>query len=1204
MLHSIPVYACVDTGSCITFISRTFYDRLPNAPPLKPSNVTPLSVTGEPLQIDGVADLQYVLFPGNCFTYSTLVAQNTDENVSCLLGIDFMINNGLDINFANKTLKCNNVEIPCIFPNTPGNVTSTEKCETKTKMYSVKANETVIVPERSEVVLVGRISIDDRDTLLESDKEGIVYPSQKFQERYNLCSARVLASVNNCGDSFYVPVRIANFQPVPIKVYRSSDIGMYGPELVTNIKNSDCKSETKNIVSTLYDDVDNFDSKFDSCIDRDSLDLKQRETVHQLLCEYNDIFAFSMEQLGRTDIVHHSIDTGTSQPIHQNPYRIPFAQRETVKAQIDQMLANDVIRPSCSPWASPVVVVKKKNGEDRFCVDYRRLNAVSKKDVYPLPRVDETLDLLGGAKYFTTLDFRAGYWQLEVRPEDREKTAFTTPFGLFEFNVLPFGLSSAPASYQRLMSILLSGLQWRTCLIYLDDVLVISKTFDEHILRLREIFDRLRSANLKLNPDKCHFCKPSVLYLGHVVTPEGIKPDPQKLVAIKDYPRPSSVTDVRAFIGLASYYRRFVREFARLAAPLHKLQRKNITFIWTKECELSFQSLKSSLATAPILPYPDFTKEFQLETDASDLGIGCVLSQDGHVISYASRTLNRHEKNYSTIEKECLAVVWSIKYHRPYLYGRRFCVISDHKPLQWLKNLKDPVGRLARWALTIQEYDFNITHRSGSSNGNADGLSRGPVQMPSCIEVDEVPTFMVNKDNQVKDQDMLLSSKDSESKGIASYQKLDTDLKAIIDKLQDSDSKDTKESFVLISNTLYHVTEEDQNGVQKFCIVVPKDLKKEVMFACHDELVAGHLGFEKTYAKIKSRYYWSGMRQDIMNYCKTCPDCQTRKKPTNLGRAPMMPLPAVDLPFERVAIDVLGPLPQTERGNKFIVVCTDYLTRWTEAFAVPNATADTIAELFVEQILCRHGAPNVLLSDQGSNFLSNLVKEVCTLLGTSRVRTSPYHPQTDGLVERMNKTLANMMAMYVNERHDDWDRFLPFALFAYRTSVQSLVKETPFFLLYGRYARLPLDVTLRTPYYRLLADMGDYKDFVTLMLPRARALAKNNLVEAQQRQKKSYDKVSKKVHDFNIGDNVYVHNPSLKKGLSPKFQHAWHGPFKIQHFTSPVNVQLLDSNGKSQVVHVNRLKPAHVRQSSIHSEYDSDDEWSTDDDIPLAQLPR
>ena len=269
-----------------------------------------------------------------------------------------------------------------------------------------------------------------------------------------------------------------------------------------------------------------------------------------------------MEQLGRTDMVHHSIDTGTSQPIHQNPYRIPFAQRETVKAQIDQMLANDVIRPSCSPWASPVVVVKKKKGEDRFCVGYRRLNAVSKKDVYPLPRVDETLDLLGGAKYFTTLDFRAGYWQLEVRPEDREKTAFTTPFGLFELNVLPFGLSSAPASYQRLMSILLSGFQWRTCLIYLDDVLVISKTSDEHILRLPEIFDRLRSANLKLNPDKCHFCKPSVLYLGHVVTPEGIKPDPQKLIAIKDYPRPSSVTDVRAFIGLASYYRRFVREFA------------------------------------------------------------------------------------------------------------------------------------------------------------------------------------------------------------------------------------------------------------------------------------------------------------------------------------------------------------------------------------------------------------------------------------------------------------------------------------------------------------------------------------------------------------------------------------------------------------------------------------------------------------------
>ena len=403
----------------------------------------------------------------------------------------------------------------------------------------------------------------------------------------------------------------------------------------------------------------------------------QRDQLLQLLLEFSDVFAASSNDLGRIDLIKHQIDTGNAHPIRQQIRRVPPAKREGTQKLLYNMLQNDIIQPSSSPWASPVLLVQKQDGSQHFCVDYRKLNNVTKKDAYPIPRIDDTLDTLAGSCWFSTLDLVSGYWQVELAEQDREKTAFCVPDGLFEFKVLPFGLNNAPATFQRLMDLLLSGLKWNTCLVHLDDVIIYGRTFEEHLFRLKEVFERFREAGLKLKLSKCSFCQTQVHFLGHVFSTEGISTDPNKTNVVASWPTPTCCKDVQKFLGLANYYRRFVPRFAAIAKPLHRLTEKTAKFKWSHQCEQAFKELKQRLTSAPILTLPDFSKQFVLDTDASDVGIGGVLSQkkaDGSecVIGYASRVLSKPEQRYCVTRKELLAAVSFIKHFRPYLLGKQF----------------------------------------------------------------------------------------------------------------------------------------------------------------------------------------------------------------------------------------------------------------------------------------------------------------------------------------------------------------------------------------------------------------------------------------------------------------------------------------------------------------------------------------------------
>lgn len=471
-----------------------------------------------------------------------------------------------------------------------------------------------------------------------------------------------------------------------------------------------------------------------------SIEEEYHSDVVMLLTSYSDVFSQGDHDIGRTDKVKHSIHTTCLAPIRQRPRRHPMGQREEVEKQIEDMLKRGIIKPSASSWSSPIVLVDKKDGSKRFCVDYRLLNKHTVKDSFPLPSIAVSLDSLDGAKYFCTLDLASGYWQVPLDDDAKAKSAFVVPGGLYEFQVMPFGLCNAPSTFERLMENILVGLQWKILLVYLDDVIVFGSTIPEMIARLEMVLQRLRNANLKLKPKKCNLFQKEVLYLGHVVSAEGVKTDPTKVEAVKSWPTPSNPTEVRSFLGLASYYRRFVQKFSDVVKPLTNLTKKDQPFIWTGECEEAFAAMKESLTTAPILAYPRLEVGFILDTDASNFALGAVLSQEQEgrerVIAYASRTLNKAEQNYCVTRRELLAIVVFLKHFRHYLYGQQVRVRTDHGALRWLLQFKNPEGQLARWLEVISQYRLTLEHRAGRIHSNADGLSRRPcVNCRQCEKV-------------------------------------------------------------------------------------------------------------------------------------------------------------------------------------------------------------------------------------------------------------------------------------------------------------------------------------------------------------------------------------------------------------------------------------------------------------------------------------
>ena len=714
LVANTPLTFLVDTGSNVTILRRDLLDSWPQQqqPSIIPVNTQLITATGECSPFHGKAVID-ITIGSQTLKQEILFADIKNDGI---LGMDFLGNHSCDVLLSKDHLVLNGERITC-FRNTEN--APPVSCR-------IALLESVEIPPECEIIVKGR-PLDRFD----KDGVGVLESSDNLTARYGLLVAKALV----CPKRGTVPLRIMNMNHEPIYLYKNTVTAIYEPvqpgsfETVSSLGTENIPEEKS--YSHLEDLIE---------LSTENLNESQKESMKTLLYEYADQFSRSSHDLGSTSIAQHTIKIVPGcKPIKQRPYRVPLAKQQVAQKEIQLMAEKNLIEPSYSAWSSPALLVPKKDGTMRFCVDYRRLNEATIPDSHPLPRIDDTLSALGWSKWFSTLDLKSGYHQIQIQESDRPLTAFSIPgSGLWQFRVLPFGLINAPGVFERLMEHVFAGLTYVTLLIYLDDIIVYSKTFETHLDSLREILQRLKEVNLKLNPKKCCLFCTSVSFLGHQVSEQGISMWPLKIQTIKDWPQPKNVKEVRQFIGLASYYRKFLSQFAQICKPLHKLTEKDVPFIWNQDHQTAFEAIKILLTTGPVLSYPSPDGQtFILDCDASNAAVGAVLHQlqDGEekVIGYYSKCLSRSERKYCTTRKELVAVVKAIKYFHHFLYGQPFIVRSDHGSLQWLLNFRNHgEGQLARFLETLSAYSFKIQYRAGRTHRNADAMSRRPCYDSNC----------------------------------------------------------------------------------------------------------------------------------------------------------------------------------------------------------------------------------------------------------------------------------------------------------------------------------------------------------------------------------------------------------------------------------------------------------------------------------------
>ena len=952
---------------------------------------------------------------------------------------------------------------------------------------------------------------------------------------------------------------VTNTYPRSIKLYKGSKITTLMPVQVTHLLHKD---------KSLEEQIEEIDFN-KNC----NLSPTQKLAVKDLLYKHTQIMAKNTISPGFNLRVKHVIDTGDSLPIRTKLRRSSPLEDKIIKEEVEKMLANGVIRKSKSPWAAPVVLVTKKDGSIRFCVDFRKLNAVTKKDRYPLPHAEVLMNKLRGMKCFTGIDLASGYWQVEIKEEDKEKTAFICSEGLFEFNCMPFGLANAPATFQRMMNEVMSNGKWHVGEDFMDDILIGSPTFEDHVKDLTQLFEIFAKYGLKIKLSKCQFFKEELAYLGHVVNQSGVKPDPKKITAITKMEKPEDVSALRRFLGMASYYRKFVKNFSSIAQPLFKLLEKDSVYKWNEDCQVAMDTIKEKLTSEPILRHPDFNREFTIQTDASYQGLGAVITQvdnngNEYVVAYASRTLSKAERNYATTVLEGQAIMWATKYFRHYIYGNHFTVLTDHKPLTTLTTKESDNAQLRKISMHIQQYGDKITinYREGKQNVVADALSRAPVSEILMIKRNLQRTFLnVEKDKW---------------KTWIEAQRNDTELSNIIDYIEKQELPEDEADKVIalaancdvIEGMLIRSVVNSKRNEFMYQIMVPKTLITQVLEDNHNQLTAGHMGIRRTYERIRSKFYWPGIYKDVKNWVKACKDCGARKGSpiAHMGEAGSVVATEVN---DIIGVDYMVNLPVTVNGYKNILVIIDLFSKWVEVVPTKNVDAKTTA-MALYQYFSRYGAPKKLLSDRGTSFLNDTIKELSTLFGVHKVNTTPYHPQTNGLTERFNKTITEILSMYVGKSHKDWDEYLPSAVMAYNSSVHSVNNETPAYLTFGRDIRLPTDLIIPM---HANDNIKQFKEDLVRRIAEAceSALKLSNLA----RMKTQTDQNKKnRSNQFKEGDLVWLHRPKIDTGKTKKLFPRWEGPYRIAKFTSPVVVQLANRRGLplKNLYNISKLKPYHT----------------------------
>ena len=966
---------------------------------------------------------------------------------------------------------------------------------------------------------------------------------------------------------------------------------------------------------------------------------KLQQEAKEMLKRNAKVFSKDDMDMGRTNLVKHHIKLTDPVPFKEAYRRIPPQMYDEVKTHLQEMLDLGAIRPSNSPWASAIVLVRKKDGRLRFCIDLRKPNNRTVKDAYSLPRIESILDSLGGAQIFSTLDLKAGYWQVEMAEECKAYTAFTCgPLGFYECDTMPFGATNAPATFQRLMHDCLGELNMNWCIVYLDDIIIFSDTKEEHLKRLEAVFQKLCAAGVKLKPSKCFFFREEIEYLGHVLSGKGISTNPKKIEAVAKWPTPKTVYDIRSFLGFVGYYKRFIKNFSKITKPIREVitglenQSKRTakkTYIeWTEAADTAFEHLKAMCVSTPILVYPDYQLPFTLHTDSSIDGLGAVLyqKQDGKLraIAYASRLVSKAESNYPAHKLEFLALKWAVceKFHE-YLYGSKsFEVFTDNNPLAYvLTSAKlDACGQ--RWVAKLANYNFSIKYRCGVSNTEADALSRikWPEALSDNVDIDNgcMDTHVINAIlTGAVTKSSLIESVSCSTKVIptelgketgtlsninwAKEQRLDPNLDVIIRmiesgqltkrKLQGKDSSEVKSflrnkrSLKLVKDVLYRKSYSDNSTSKKtlWQLVVPKLFRERALLGCHDDV--GHQGILRTLSLLRERFYWPGMQEEATQHVLKCSRCLRRKTPPQV--APLQPI-LVTQPFELVHMDYLSLEPS--KGNiENVLVITDHFTRYALAYPSKTQTAQATARILWDNFICHYGFPEKFISDQGRNFESDLIKELCKIAGVKKVHTTPYHPQGNGQCERFNSTLCNMLGTLSEEEKSDWKSHLGCMTHAYNCTKHASTTYSPYYLMFGRHPRLPIDVEfgLNKPNCSDNSSKSRYIQKLRRRLNYAFQKASKYSDQQAGKYKHSYDKSVK-------GPQLHEHDLVLVKIVAHKGRHKLQDRWEPEEYVvieqpiagTPV-YKVKPVNGDNvRTLHRNLLLPLGVK---LEPDYESDD---------------
>ena len=1207
-------YALVDTGASISLCCKSV---LPSHVKISTQTSPRIrGVSGKELSVLGKATLNCNI-GGKVVLMDVCVVENMFDS-SFILGRDVIEGHQCVIDYRQLTFTIDNVTIPLL---------KTYAGKQLKSPSSLHCNRTTVIQPHSHKIIDCHMKNKSSKRLYLS-MTGAVEMSKNVIKSHDICARDSLINSNRGK----VPIMIHNLSDKPVCIYRNKKLGKFctfhpveintlndvhglasekhdkakvGSNYSGNKSSSTSRKRWQNNIDELFSIL-----KIDELT---HLSRKQRDDVKKLISEFRDIFAENEDDMGCTDIAEQEIILKDHLPVRSKYYNIPLALRPKAEKEIKRLMDLGIIEPSTSSYHSPSFVMVKSDGSLRLLTDYRALNQKILRTQAPVPGLQDLVALWNNCTLFSTLDFQKGFFQTALKPESRQYTATSIPgIAFFQYCRSPMGLTNSPGFFQSLVEKILMGLKQSQCVAFLDDILSGSRDCDGMVDNLRAVFSRIRDSKMLLNSKKCVLFKKSIKYLGHIISDNGVAPCPEKVEAITKMVRPKNIKGIRSFLGLSGFYRRFVKNYAKIAEPLSKMTRKNAKFEWTNEADAAWCQIKDELAKKPILMHADPSKPYTLITDASSYAIGGILTQKGedghlHPISYGSSILTDAQRKWSTVQRELYSLVHFCEKYENYLLNTHFSVLCDNKALLHLdsfKNIKN--DRLWRWFETLQKYDFTMTYVPSKGNPS-DALSRLPRVNDKLI--DTLPESAEVYRSQQKASEVIASFDDSvnmrpsvifSSDKIRKAQEEDSVMRTVKSWIEDSSTLPTssynlrddlytyfhsKARLKVIDGVICREWEFNSNDKPLYLACIPKSLQNELIALAHDPPASGHLGADKTISRLRTTFYFPKMSIKVKLFVGKCHVCHKKRRNQAKLKAPLTPF-AGTAPGEIVFMDLMENLPVVN-GYKSILIIIDSFTKWCECIALRSTQAEYVARSLLNCWISRQGCPSQLHSDRGGNVeTAEILKSLYKMLGITKTANVAYRPQTDGTAERMVGTLKTMLWKYCQENPRNWANCLDQVLFAYRTSVHSATGFAPFFLDKGRLPRLPLNIVMGTDVKDILGDNFSQAAYTLYhRLQDAYQSAHESIKTSQISSKKRYDsKVN--VQSFVEGEWAYVWKPAPRDCDYKKFYDHFRGPYKIVKKMTDHQYRIKIGENKFDVVHMELMKSSSPPEHALNEEYD------------------